>query len=107
MPVLLVGCGGGKSGATACTVSTATASTRAFVDAKGFTPTCAKAKRGVRFAFGNLDEAAHTVSSSKDSPQPFSADMPKKNSLFSVKLTKPGTYHVTASGGAKLTLFVT
>lgn len=108
LPALVISCSGSsKGGTSACTLSTAAATARAFVDAKGFTPSCAKSKQGMQFAFGNLDDAAHTVASSKDSPQPFSAELPKKNSLFSVKLTKPGTYHVTASGGATLTIFVT
>ena len=113
-PLLLVSCSddsndsGAKSSRTPkCEVSNAQETTRSFIYAKGWSPSCVKAKRGVEFTFGNVDATAHTVSSAKDAPQPFTANLPHKNSLFSVKLTKPGTYHVVASGGATLTVFVT
>ncbi len=109
----LVGCSGTEkpssqpSPTTSCTAATAAAVTRAFVDAKGFTPSCAKAKHGVNFVLGNVDDKAHTISTSKASPQVINAELPNKNSLFSVKLNKVGTYNIKASGGATLTLYIT
>jgi hypothetical protein len=88
-------------------VSSATAATRTFVGPKGFAPACVKTTRNVDFVIGNVDDGSHSVTSDKASPQAIDVTLPHKNSLFSVKLTKPGTYHLIASGGATATIFVT
>jgi len=119
--VALTGCTGGNKDATAtgppgssggassggCTPDTAKAVTRAFIQTKGFDPPCAKAKRGSEFVFGNLDTKPHTVRAAKGAPQQFEAELPHKNSLFSVKLTKDGTYRVETADGLAMTLLVT
>jgi hypothetical protein len=90
----------------ACSEANAPTVSRAFVGPKGFAPACVKTARNTEFVIGNVDAKGHSVKTEKGSPQAFTADLPKKNSLFSVKLAKPGTYHVSASGGASLTIFV-
>jgi plastocyanin len=95
------------SSSTRCSKDRAVAATRSFVGEKGFSPSCVKTKVGTAFVIGNVDTKAHSISSSTDAPLPITAELPRKNSLFSVKLSKAGTYHVTASGGGQgLTIFV-
>jgi plastocyanin len=98
---------GASATSGACTSETAKPVTRAFIQPKAFDPACAKAKRGSQFVFGNLDTKAHTVRAAKGAPQHFEAELPHKNSLFSVKLAKEGTYRVETADGLAMTLLVT
>lgn len=90
-----------------CDKASAASATRTFVGPHGFTPACVTTKRGVDFVIGNVDDTSHTVTSDKAAPQAINVTLPHKNSLFSVKLAQPGTYHLSASGGATVTIFVT
>lgn len=98
---------GPSSTSVACTSESAKAATRSFIQPKGFDPACAKAKVGSEFVFGNLDTKAHTVRAVEGAPQHFEANLPHKNSLFSVKLAKKGTYRVETADGLVMTVLVT
>lgn len=102
-------CSGDKAknaASTGCRHPLARSASESFVGPKGFSPSCVKTKLNTQFVIGNVDDKAHSVSTSKDSPQAINVTLPHKNSVFSVKLTQAGTYRVTATGGSVLTIFV-
>jgi len=97
------------SGATSgpCTLGTAVHAKFTYVDARGFTPSCVKIKRGGQFLFINNDRKQHNVSTQRGAPTAFNVELPKKTSTYAAVYKKSGKYVVVDSTtNETMTLFV-